>query len=406
MLRILLSQKRSNGPCFLSALGIVNALGAGAGTVATRLFAGDSRQMISEDGWLPGSPVRVGRVQAALPEISPELSAYESRASRLLLAAFEQIRGEVDEAIGRFGPARIGIVLGTSTSGIDEGEAAIAAQRKSGALPPGYRYARQELGAPALFLAQYLGVTGPAFCVSTACTSSAKALVSARGLLRLGLCDAVITGGVDALCKLTVNGFAALGLVSPSLCKPMSHNRDGINIGEGAALFLMTREAGKGAKIALLGAGESSDAYHSSAPHPDGIGAASAMRAALADAGLETKEVDYLNLHATATKQNDAMESLAVSHVFPDGVAASGAKAMTGHTLGAAGATELAFCWLALCDGRLPPHVWDGKADPTLPRLDLVEKGRRFARGSGRACLSNSFAFGGNNVCLLIGDPR
>jgi 3-oxoacyl-[acyl-carrier-protein] synthase-1 len=394
-----------DAPCFLPALGIVNALGDGADAVARHLFAGHAEAMASEGGWLPERPVPVGRVQTALPGIPPAFSAHDSRASRLLLAAIGQIRGEVDEAIGRFGPSRIAIVLGTSTSGIDEGEAAIAAHRKSGALPPGYRYARQELGAPALFLAQYLGVTGPAFCVSTACTSSAKALVSARRLLRLGLCDAAITGGVDALCKLTVNGFAALELVSPSRCKPMSRNRGGINIGEGAALFLMTRETERGAKIALLGAGESSDAYHSSAPHPDGIGAEAAMRAALADAGRGAEEIDYLNLHATATKQNDAMESLAVSRVFPDGVAASGTKAMTGHTLGAAGATELAFCWLALGDGRLPPHVWDGEADPALPRLDLVAKGRRFARDSGRSCLSNSFAFGGNNACLLIGDP-
>jgi 3-oxoacyl-[acyl-carrier-protein] synthase-1 len=397
-----------NGRCFLSAPGIVNALGDGADAVAQRLFAGDVAGMACEDGWLPGRAVPVGRVRAELPEVSPALADYASRGSRLLLAASAQIRREVENALARFGPDRVGVVLGTSTSGIAEGEAAIAAHRRSGKLPPGFRYTQQEPGAPALFLAGHLGAAGPAFCVSTACTSSAKALVSARGLLRSGLCDAVVAGGVDSLCGLTLNGFAALELVSSSLCNPMSRRRDGINIGEGAALFLMTREPEPdgGAEIALLGAGESSDAYHVSAPHPDGAGAEAAMRAALADAKLAADEVDYLNLHATATAKNDAAESRAVSRVFPAGIAASGTKPLTGHTLGAAGATELALCWLALRDGRLPPHVWDGDADPALPRLDLVEKGRHFTRDSGRVCMSSSFAFGGNNACLLAGDPR
>jgi 3-oxoacyl-[acyl-carrier-protein] synthase-1 len=183
----------------------------------------------------------------------------------------------------------------------------------------------------------------------------------------------------------------------------MSRNRRGINIGEGAALFLMTREA---ATVELLGIGETSDAYHMSAPQPEGLGAEAAMRAALADAGLSAGDVDYLNLHATATPKNDEMESRAVARVFPAGVACSGTKPLTGHTLGAAGATELAFCWLTLRDGRLPPHLWDGEADPDLPRLDLVSAGQRFVRGAGRVCMSNSFAFGGSNASLLIGDAR
>ena len=386
---------------YLPALGIINALGRGVDEVAQGLARGDASGMIVADGLLPGAPARVGAVRGELPELPAPLSDFACRSSRLLLAALAQIADEVDAAMTRFGRQRIGIVLGTSTSGIAEGEAAIAALRIDGRLPAGYRYAQQELGSPAIFLARALGVGGPAYCVSTACTSSAKAFVCARSLLRQGLCDAVLVGGVDTLCQLTVNGFAALESISPELCQPMSRRRRGINIGEGAALFLMSREA---SASALLGAGESSDAYHISAPHPEGLGAQSAMRAALADAGLSAADVDYLNMHATATPKNDAMESLAISRLFPDGVAVSGTKPLTGHTLGCAGATELGLCWLALRGDFLPPHRWDGEADPELPSLDLVTAGRRFGRRSARACLSNSFAFGGNNACLLIGD--
>jgi 3-oxoacyl-[acyl-carrier-protein] synthase-1 len=181
----------------------------------------------------------------------------------------------------------------------------------------------------------------------------------------------------------------------------LSRNRRGINIGEGAALFVMTAGTGP---VALLGVGESSDAHHISAPEPEGRGAEAAMRAALADAGLAPTDIGYLNLHATATPKNDAMESLTVARVFPEGVPVSGTKPMTGHALGAAGALEAAFCWLALTDpaGRLPPHVWDGEPDPDLPRLDTVAHGRCFALGR-RIAMSNSFAFGGNNLSLILG---
>ena len=397
-----------NHPAYLPALGIVNALGCGADEVAARLFGGDSSALVIDDTLLAdGGTARVGRVRCALPAIPPELADQASRNNRLLLAALEQIRVPVEQALARYGRQRVGVVLGTSTSGIAEGEAAVAAYRQNGRLPTYYAYAQQELASPAIFLARLLGVKGPAYCVSTACTSSAKAFVAARRLLRQGVCDAVLVGGVDTLCRLTLNGFAALESLSPELCNPMSRNRQGINIGEGAALFLMTRDATESeSTCALLGAGESSDAYHISAPHPEGLGAETAMRAALADAGLAPAEVDYLNLHATATRKNDEMESRAVARVFRDGVAASGTKPLTGHTLGCAGATELALCWLALRDGRLPPHVWDGEADAELPALALVAAGNRFARNARRVCMSNSFAFGGSNACLLIGDGR
>ena len=334
---------------------------------------------------------------------SPCASALDCRNNGLLLLAAGQIEDAVSATLERVGPARIGIVVGTSTSGIAEGEAAIAALLRDGSLPARFHYAQQEIGTAAPFLARCLGITGPAYTVSTACTSSAKAIISARNLLRLGLCDAVLAGGVDSLCRLTVNGFTVLESTTPDLSNPMSRNRRGINIGEGAALMLLTREH---AAVELLGAGESSDAHHISAPDPAGRGAEIAMHAALADAGLAPEAVDYVNLHATATPKNDEMESRVMSRVFPRGVACSGTKPLTGHTLGAAGATEAAFCWLAIGgDGRMPPHVWDGEADPDLPRLALAARGERFAPGRGRVCLSNSFAFGGSNACLVLGRP-
>lgn len=387
--------------CYLNTLGITNALGEQCSEVAAALFAGSTHGMVHEEGWLPEGPVLVGKVQAALPPL--DCCRDNSRNNRLLLAAVSQIVSEIFIAIERYGPERIGVVLGTSTSGIAEGEAALLALNAKGKLPNEYDYRQQEIGAPAPFLARHLGLTGPAYTVSTACTSSAKAFVSARNLLMLGICDAVIVGGVDTLCRLTLNGFSALESVSPELCLPLSVNRRGINIGEGAAVFLMTREP---AEIEFLGAGESSDAHHISAPHPDGLGAEAAMRAALADAGLNSSDIDYLNLHATATQKNDEMESRAVARVFPQGVATSGTKAMTGHTLGAAGATELAFCYLALQHHQLPPHVWDQQPDPMLPPLLTTRLNETFKRTQGRICMSNSFAFGGSNACLIIGDAR
>jgi 3-oxoacyl-[acyl-carrier-protein] synthase I len=390
--------------CFIHALGIVNALGVGTEAVASALFAGDSSGMVLEEGWLAGGPARVGRVKAELAPLPEEFALFECRNNRLALLAVEQMRAPLAAAIGRVGAERFGIVLGTSTAGIAEGEAGMAARLDTGCFPPGFHYAQQEIGLVAPFLARCLAVSGPSYVISTACTSSVKAIGAACRLIQAGLCDAVLAGGVDALCKLTVNGFAALESTTLGLCNPLSRNRRGINIGEGVAFMLISREP---AAVEIFGCGESSDAHHISAPDPAGRGAEMAMRAALAQAGLAAEAVDYLNLHATATPKNDHMEAHAVHRVFPRGVPCSGTKPLTGHTLGAAGATEAAFCWLALRgDGRLPPHLWDGEADPELPTLMQTAAGDRFRRNRGRVCMSNSFAFGGSNASLLIGDAR
>jgi 3-oxoacyl-[acyl-carrier-protein] synthase-1 len=377
---------------------MVNSLGAGMTAIAPRLFAGEVSGMVLEHGLLPDASARVGRVASPLPAV-PE-APHRCRNNALLLAALEEVRPCVDALLTSLGPSRIAVVLGTSTSGMAEAERAVATRLADGAFPAEYDYRQQELGEPARYVALHLGITGPAYTVSTACTSSAKAIAAACRLLNAGVVDAVITGGADSLCRLTVGGFTALESTSPDVCNPMSRNRRGINVGEGAALLVLVRAP---QPFAILGVGESSDAHHISAPDPTGAGAERAMRSALAEAGVQSADVGYVNLHATATVKNDEMEALAMSRVFPAGVPASGTKPLTGHTLGAAGAIEAAFCWLALVQDRLPPHVWDGATDPQLPALDLVTADRNFNVGRRKICMSNSYAFGGSNASLVLG---
>jgi 3-oxoacyl-[acyl-carrier-protein] synthase I len=392
---------------YLNSLGVICNLGAGKSAVAEALFAGNDTCIRSEAGWVPGHAPPLGGVHATLPPIPAELANRRTnRNNQLLLAAAQEIEADIRAAIARYGHGRIGVVLGTSTTGIEEATQGIGAYRRDGRWPADYRYAHQELGAPAEFLAEWLELAGPCYSISTACTSGARALLSAQRLLRLGLCDAVICGGVDTLCRLAINGFHALEAVDLQRCDPFSVHRRGINIGEAAVVFLMTRDKGA---VQLLGGGASSDAYHMSSPDPQGMGAQKAMRDALRNAGLEAVQIDYINLHGTATEHNDSMESLAVASTFTQGVPCSSTKSLTGHTLAAAGALEAAFCWLSLADGyaerRLPPHVWDGEADPALPVLNFTHIGDCLPATGRRFLMSNSFAFGGNNACLIFGDP-
>jgi 3-oxoacyl-[acyl-carrier-protein] synthase-1 len=387
---------------YLNACGIICALGDGHAQVKARLYAGETGVATSER-WSPGRELPLGKVRAALPSVDHLPAHQRSRNNALALAALAQIRPAVDAAIARFGADRVGVVLGTSTSGIGETEQAIGRHAEVGALPEDFRYAVQEMGSPAEMLAGALGLAGPAYVHSSACSSSAKAMASAARMIRMGLCDAVISGGVDSLCRFTVAGFAALESVSAQLCNPMSVNRKGINIGEGAALFLMSAER---APVALLGWGESSDGHHMSAPDPTGGGARLAMTQALQRAGIAAGRIDYINMHGTATPQNDAMESRVIESLFGLEVPVSSTKPFTGHTLGAAAAIEAALCWLAMQDdnpdGKLPPHLWDGVADPALPALNLVPAGAALGRPL-RHVLSSSFAFGGSNAVLVLG---
>lgn len=399
-----------NGPrTYLSALGWAGTLGHAPTEILESLFAGEAPGLAAQKGWREGGePVVVGGLRHEPRSLTGPWAALASRNNALLAAVFEAIRENVAAAVARFGPARVGVVLGTSTSGIAEGEAAFAVFRQSGAWPAGYHYRRQELGATAEFLANYAGLSGPAYTLSTACTSSGKALLAARRLIRSGVVDAVVSGGADTLCKLTVRGFAALEATSKGLSSPFTAARDGINLGEGAALFLVTREP---APIEFLGGGEASDAHHISAPDPEGRGAERALREALADANLAPEDIAYVNLHGTGTVLNDAMEAALMARVFGEGrVPVSSTKPLTGHTLGAAAAMELGICWLLLSGynpgRRVPGQVWHAAPDASLPRLAFTTAASELPQAKERAVMSNSFAFGGSNVSLIIGDAR
>jgi 3-oxoacyl-[acyl-carrier-protein] synthase-1 len=388
---------------YLNDLGLLCAVGSSKAEVLNRLLAGDRSGLIATDEFSLGRKVILGQITCQLPDIEPEYSVYQCRNNQLLLAALSQMSKTLDEMIGKFGSDRIGIVLGTSTSGVRNTELALAWQAKNGAPPDGFHYKQQQMGAGADFLASYIGINGPAYTVSTACSSSGKAFASARRLINIGLCDAVIVGGADSLCSLTVNGFAALESLSTGFCKPFGLHRDGINIGEAVSLFILSKEPGG---VVLKGIGATSDAYHFSAPDPAGTSVIRAMQRALDDAGMTSSDdIDYLNLHGTATVLNDAMESKAVNALFGADLAASSSKGMTGHTLGAAAALELAFCWLLLTNddeqGSLIPNINDDERDNRLAPLNLVEKGMVLGRKI-NVCQSNSFAFGGNNLSIVI----
>jgi 3-oxoacyl-[acyl-carrier-protein] synthase-1 len=389
---------------YLHNLGLVCAIGDDKDAIARTLFDGDAGSLTGSDDFTPGRELTLGRVRRALPGLDHLPAHQQSRSNQLLLAALDQIRDELEQRLSGLDRLRVGVVLGTSTSGIAEGERAMAQREQTGQWPAGFSYRQQEMAAPAECLADWLGLGGPAFTISTACSSGAKALASGRRLLREGVCDLVIAGGVDVLCGLTVNGFAALESVSASPCNPFSRNRQGINIGEGAGLFIMNREPGP---VALAGVGETSDAHHISAPAPDGAGAARAMTQALQDAGIGGNQVGYLNLHGTATPQNDRMESLAVASCDMLVVPCSSTKGYTGHALGAAGAIEAGFCWLTLQQQKestgpwsLPVQLWDGEKDAELAAIDLISGPRQLP--SLNYAMSNSFAFGGNNISLVL----
>lgn len=394
----------AQGPCRLAALGMANALGNDVEEVWPRLVAGDADRFVRRGGLAPGREILVGLVDAELPLLDPALAEYDCRNNRLVAHVLDQIAGPIREAVARFGPDRVAVVGGTSTSGVADAEIAIAHRERTGYLPGRFRSAQLEFGGISEFVATYLGVTGPAFTLSTACSSGARALASARSLLAMGFADAVVCGATDTICGLTCNGFSSLGLICEERTNPCSINRRGLTLGEAGAFFLVLRETGG---VQITGVGESSEAHHMSAPDPEGRGALAAMRGALDDAGLSPGDIAYLNIHGTGTPANDAMECRAIHELFGQGVPVSSTKPLTGHTLGAAGATEAAFCQLILerCeDGALvlPPHRWDGMADPDLPRLDFLGDARRVPAGHSAHVMSNSFGFGGNNCTLVL----
>lgn len=379
---------------YINAVGALNALGNNLDEMAGNLACCTSPGMRPDNGWLlHDKPCWTGNVDAVLPDIPVELAEHNSRNNRLLLAALQQIQPQVDAAIATFGAERVAVILGTSTSGLDEADRYVSYALST------YSYAQQELGDPSRFLATYLGLNGPAYTISTACSSSARALISGKRLIDAGLVDAAIVGGADTLSRMPLNGFDSLESLSPTRCLPFSEQRNGITIGEGAALMLISAQSDG---VAVLGIGESSDAYHMSAPHPEGEGAVRAISMALKHAGLQPEDIGYINLHGTATRLNDQIEAKVIHAIFGERVPCSSTKYLTGHTLGAAGICEAVICWLLLTrDMPLPPQDFlHSVRDASLPSCGLLNEPGRLSRP---VILSNSFAFGGNNACLILG---
>lgn len=388
---------RSQNAIYLNAMSMANSLGSNWQEVETNLFLGASSGLSQMVTLSDGRSVPVGRLNFELNDLPEKLAMWDSRNNRLIHHCLKQIMPQLEAARERYGAHRIGVVLGTSTSGIEHSEWALKQRVTTDVWPNDYRFERQELGDPAIFVATVIGVTGPRYSISTACTSGSKAMASAARLLRSGICDAVVTGGVDTLCGLTLNGFSVLDSMASERCNPFSKNRNGINIGEGGALFLLTREE---AALRLAGYGESADAHHLSAPDPEGQGAKLAIEQALSQAQIKPADISYLNLHGTATRLNDAMEALVTHDIFGTEMPCSSTKAMTGHMLGAAGANEAGFIAMALSRGEAPPHLWDGETDPSLPVVNLARLGQ--VTDSNRFMMSCSYAFGGNNSSLIL----
>ncbi len=351
-------------------------------------------------------PTWIGEVAAVDAEKMPEnLAEYDCRNNRLAQLALEAdgFAEQVRAVIKRCGKTRVGIFLGTSTAGILQTELAYRhCDPQTGALPDDFIYrTTHNAFSLAEFTRAYFGLEGPAMAISTACSSSAKVFAAAARQLACGTIDAALVGGVDTLCLTTLYGFASLQLTSPQPCRPYDAARNGISIGEGAAFALLERapENLPPGSLLLLGTGESSDAYHMSSPHPDGLGAQLAMAAALKSAGLTADDIDYLNLHGTATPANDAAEGKAVAALFGERVPCSSTKGATGHTLGAAGAVEAVICALAMTHDLLPGSPNTSSRDPDTP-IQYVLQPRP---ASLRRTLSNSFGFGGSNCSLILG---
>jgi 3-oxoacyl-[acyl-carrier-protein] synthase-1 len=395
-------------PLAVAAYTTVTALGAGraATLAALRALRGGLVHRTFETA-RPASWLGVIDALDAV-ELRADLAAFDCRNNRLAELALRSdgLAQAVRDSAARHGAARIGVFLGTSTSGILATEIAYRERDPtSGALPAWLDYAHtHNTYSVARYARAALGLAGPAHVVSTACSSSAKVFATAQRWIAAGLVDAALVGGVDSLCLTTLYGFASLELVAGDACRPWDAARAGLSLGEGAAFALLERtesieRAGGRAHAWLLGCGETSDGHHMSAPHPDGAGAAAAMRAALAAAALEPGDIDYLNLHGTATPGNDAAEDHAVMQVFGPTLAASSTKGYTGHTLGAAGGVEAAICLLAIEHGFMPPTLNLVSRDPAL-RLPVLQAPREQRV---RRAASNSFGFGGSNACLIFG---
>lgn len=392
-------------PLQFSAFTLVSPLGAGTNATLDALRAG--RSGLARCDFLDVDlDTYVGRVNGLedMP-VRADLAAYDCRNNRLAQLGLEQdhFTKAVAAARQRYGRERVGVFLGTSTSGILDTELAYRQRDpETGALPESFNYeGSHSCYSVADYVQRVLDLAGPAMVVSTACSSSAKVFGTAARMIQAGLCDAAIVGGVDSLCLTTLYGFNSLGLVSSRPCRPFDADRDGISIGEAAGFVLLEKASTQAdsSAVMLLGVGESSDAYHMSSPHPEGAGAKLAIQAALASAGLTADDIDYINLHGTGTRANDAAEDQAVFNVFGGNTPCSSTKGATGHLLGAAGVTEAIISALCIRHGFMPGGLNTENLDPVLKSQYLLQnRQQRVDR-----VLTNSFGFGGSNCSLVLG---
>lgn len=329
-----------------------------------------------------------------------DLNSKYMRCYDLLDRAVEQINDSIIELKNKYSSSELGIVLGCSNTGIHEAQLNIMEWLKTGDCPQEFSFDKIELGSPAIYLQKKLDISGPAYVVSTACSSSAKAFQTARNLIKNKVCKAVIVGGVDSRCMFAHNGFYGLSALSDNVTNPFSANRTGITLGEGAALFIMQENV---PGIQLLGIGETTDAYDLTSPDPTGNGAFKSMQQALSEAELDMKDINYINMHGTGTEANDAMEGTAINNLFGNSTLCASTKQLTGHTLGASGAIEIALSWLMIKNNFIIPHKFDGVYDDRIPKINLATGKENIKINN---ILSNSFAFGGSNVSVILGDAN
>ncbi len=398
-MRDVMDGSRLPEPYPVTAFAVANALGSSANAVAAELEAGRSGLRPCPFD-LPFETV-CGTFAGHLESLPASLARHDSRIARMALAVIEGMGREVASAVRRWGSSRVAIVLGTSTGGILESERAFRTHAATGRLPDRFDFDRQHAFHGFLEAVRAsTGARGPAYVVSTACSSSGKVLGTAQRLIAADLADAVVTGGVDTLCDTTLRGFGSLQALSRGPCRPFSTERDGTSIGEGGA-FLLVERNGEG-RVLLLGVGESSDAYHMSHPHPEGLGARLAMEEAMRQAGLDGSAIDHVNAHGTGTVANDAVEARAIAATVGTAAAVTSTKCYTGHLLGAAGATEAVFAALAIERGVVPATLGAEPLDPEVT-IDVCLEPRR---GRFRTALSNSLGFGGSNVAVLLGAAK
>lgn len=393
---------------FLSKPGVITCAGFNADELWASVTTGNQSgikkvKAVSEEDFF------AGRIEES--KLKPTSARFSMKIHRIQEMALEQIAKEVESVKEKYGAQRIAVCVGSCDNGTEFSVAGHKVFFETGKFPSDYSIEMQGADYPSTFVKEKFSLKAPCLSFSTACSSSAEAIIKGAQLINSGLADAVIAGGVDLVSDTVLLGFGALEAVSSEITNPFSVNRHGITLGEGAAFFVLTRQDLFSTGIELLGYGESSDAHHMTSPDPSGAGAEKAMNNALHNSGLKPEDIDYINLHGTGTKLNDLMESKAVDAVFGSyKIPASTTKPFTGHTLGAGSAVELAVCFQAIVKNRnaekiqLPLQMWDGQKDSEIPQLNFVDKDNCTGFKKVKICMSNSFAFGGSNACLIAGE--